>query len=43
MVTFRYRGREIHPEDILYVRALVEQHPTDSRRKLSTRLCEAWE
>ena len=43
MVTFRYRGREIHPEDILYVRALIEQHPTDSRRKLSTRLCEAWD
>ena len=43
MVTFRYRGREIHPEDIVYVRALIEQHPTDSRRKLSTRLCEAWD
>ncbi len=43
MVTFRYRGREIHPEDIVYVRALIEQHPADSRRKLSTRLCEAWD
>src|SRR4051812_46539650 len=43
MVTFRYRGREIHPEDVLYVGALIEQHPTDSRRKLSTRLCEAWD
>ena len=43
MVTFRYRGREIQPEDILYVRALIEQHPTDSRRRLSTRLCEAWD
>jgi hypothetical protein len=43
MVAFRYRGREIQPEDILYIRALIEQHPHDSRRKLSTRLCEAWQ
>lgn len=43
MATLRYRGREIHPEDILYVRKLIGQHPTDSRRKLSTRLCEAWD
>ena len=43
MATLRYRGREIHPEDILYIRALIEQHPGDSRRKLSTRLCEAWD
>ena len=43
MATLRYRGREIHPEDILSVRQLIEQHPTDSRRKLSTRLCEAWD
>jgi Druantia protein DruA len=43
MATLRYRGREIHPEDILYIRKLIEQHPTDSRRKLSTQLCEAWD
>ena len=43
MATLRYRGREIHAEDILSVRKLIEQHPTDSRRKLSTRLCEAWD
>jgi hypothetical protein len=42
MVMFRYRGQEIRREDILFVRALIEQHPADSRRKLSTRLCEAW-
>ena len=23
----RYRGREISQEDILYIRALIEQHP----------------
>jgi hypothetical protein len=43
MATLRYRGREIHPEDILSIRRLIEQHPTDSRRRLSTRLCEAWD
>jgi Domain of unknown function (DUF4338) len=43
MVTLRYRGREIHPEDILSIRKLIEQHPTESRRRLSTRLCEAWD
>jgi hypothetical protein len=43
MAVLRYRGREIHPADILYIRALIEGHPGDSRRKLSTRLCEAWD
>jgi hypothetical protein len=43
MATLRYRGREIHPEDILSIRKLIEQHPADSRRRLSTRLCEAWD
>ena len=42
MATLRFRGREIRPEDILYIRALIEGHPADSRRKLSTRLCEVW-
>jgi hypothetical protein len=43
MVEFRYRGRPISQEDILYIRALVERHPNDSRRMLSTKLCEAWQ
>ncbi len=42
-VKFRYRGREISQEDILYIRALIERHPNESRRTLSTRLCEAWQ
>ena len=40
---FRYRGREISQEDILYIRALIERHPNESRRTLSTKLCEAWQ
>jgi len=43
MSQFRYRGREIGAEDILYIRALIERHPGESRRKLSVRLCEAWQ
>jgi hypothetical protein len=43
MIPFVHRGREIHQEDILYIRALIERHPTASRRKLSTELCEAWQ
>jgi hypothetical protein len=43
MSEFRYRGREIGPSDILYIRALIERHPNESRRKLSARLCEAWQ
>jgi len=34
-------GREITREDILYICSLIERHPNDSRRKLSTRLCES--
>jgi hypothetical protein len=41
MVEFRYRGRPISQEDILYIRALVKRHPNESRRTLSTRLCLA--
>jgi hypothetical protein len=43
MVEFRYRGRQISQEDIVYIRALVERHPNESRRTLSTKLCEAWQ
>src|ERR1022692_635856 len=43
MVEFKYRGRKISQEDILYIRALVERHPNESRRTLSTMLCEAWQ
>jgi Domain of unknown function (DUF4338) len=43
MIVFRYRDREISQDDILYIRALIDKHPNESRRKLSTRLCEAWQ
>jgi hypothetical protein len=43
MIQFRYRGREIHQEDILYIRELIGAHPHASRRTLSTQLCETWQ
>ena len=43
MTEYRYRGRQISQEDILYIRSLIAQHPKESRRRLSTRLCEAWQ
>jgi hypothetical protein len=43
MAEFRYRGREIRQEDVLYIRTLIERYPTESRRKLSVRVCEGWQ
>ena len=43
MAEFRYRGREIGEEDILYIRTLIERYPKESRRKLTVRVCEAWQ
>jgi hypothetical protein len=43
MADCRYRGREIGEEEILFLRALIERHPHESRRKLSARVCEAWQ
>jgi hypothetical protein len=43
MAELRYRGREIGQEDILYIRTLIERYPKESRRKLSVRVCEAWQ
>jgi len=40
-VEFKYRGRKISQEDVLYIRALIDSHPNESRRTLSTKLCEA--
>jgi len=41
--THRYRGREIGAEDILFIRQLIAEHPSLSRRRLSEKLCEAWQ
>jgi len=39
----RYRGREITGEQLEFIRSLIADNPTDSRRALSQKLCEAWD
>ena len=43
MADFKYRGRVIRGEDIVYIRELIAAEPTASRRTLSKRLCETWQ
>src|SRR5437899_1403738 len=40
---WRYRGRVVTAEDILFIRAFIAAHPDASRRRLSALLCEAWQ
>jgi hypothetical protein len=40
---YRYRGRVVTPEDIVFIRQLVVENPRASRRALSAKLCEAWQ
>lgn len=39
----RYRGREIHDDQVDFVRQLIASAPEASRRALSLRVCEAWD
>ena len=39
----RYRGRNFGSEEIAFVRQLLADHPTATRRALSLKLCEAWD
>ena len=43
MAELKYRGRVFTTEDILYIRTLIAAHPGESRRRLSQKLCEAWQ
>ena len=40
---YRYRDRVITSEDIAFIRQLIAENPGDSRRRLSAKLCEAWQ
>ncbi len=42
-VDLRYRGRVVTAEDVLFIRRLIAENPRLSRRKLSSKLCEAWD
>jgi hypothetical protein len=43
MTELKYRGRVIASEDILFIEQLIAAHPRASRRRLSQKLCEAWQ
>src|SRR6202162_580181 len=43
MAELKYRGRVFTTQDILYIRNLIAAHPDESRRRLSQKLCEAWQ
>ena len=38
----KHRGRVIRETDVAFIRALIRDHPSASRRALSKTLCEAW-
>jgi hypothetical protein len=38
-----YRGRTVTSTDLAFIRQLIADHPTSSRRALSQELCEAWD
>jgi hypothetical protein len=40
---WRYRGRNIGEEEIVFLRQFIAEHPTLSRWALSRQLCEVWE
>src|SRR5450755_3961276 len=42
-VEWRYRGRAVTAEDIVFIRQFIADNPSMSRRKLSAQLCEAWQ
>ena len=42
-VEWKYRGRAITRDDIAFIRRLIAEYPKASRRKLSAKLCEAWQ
>jgi hypothetical protein len=39
----RYRGRSVTAADVRFINELVTRHAGESRRRLSARLCEAWQ
>jgi hypothetical protein len=38
----RYRGKDVTPAEVQFIRELIAAHPSLSRRRLSTKLCQAW-
>src|SRR3954465_5018587 len=43
MSEWRHRGPTVPNEEIDFIRRLIAEHPAASRRRLSEKLCEAWQ
>ena len=43
MAELKHRGRVITEAHLLYIREMMAAHPEASRRRLSQKLCEAWQ
>jgi Druantia protein DruA len=43
VVEWRYRGRVVTAQDLVFIRELIAQHAGLSRRGLSAQLCQAWQ
>lgn len=41
-IILKYRGRIVDDSDVRFIQSLIQEHPTASRRKLSEKLCGAW-
>jgi hypothetical protein len=41
-LNFKYRGKIASVEDVEFIQKLIDENPSDSRRVLSAKLCEAW-
>jgi hypothetical protein len=39
----RYRGRAVTAADVQFINELIARQPDESRRRLSQKLCEAWD
>lgn len=39
---FKYRGRIVTGQDIEFIKGLIAENPKESRRRLSQKLCKAW-
>ena len=42
-VLLSFRGRQIRAADVAFLRELIAQNPALSRRRLSVKVCEAWQ
>ena len=41
-VLLSFRGRQIRAAEVAFLREFIAQHPALSRRRLSVKVCEAW-